>query len=484
VDGNSEQQHCGGFGESGEKRDDGCQTRGDNQGGANSIQWPKHTTDSIPASRQAVPELSRVKRVPGLLVALILIAGCVGVTVEPISSVVPSMTTTVPNVEPPTTAPGTTTSTVPPGPPVAWIAPSGVPVAVTGVNGDVIEILTPCGNPAMLTEGTPIYEVDVVVDPGHGGPVDTGAVGRTGLAEKDINLQVSLAVRDFLAERGISALLTRMADYPITIRTRSEYSDLVGARALVSIHHNAPAAPASDMPGVEIFVQDDTSESARLGGLIYDDTMGTLGQFDVDWDRAPDAGVMTVLNGDGIDAYGMVRLPDAPSALVELGYIANPAEADLYGDPAYVPAVAESVARAIEKFLTTSEAGSPLVDGRNFNPAGGVGRDQCIEPHLDEPLYPDVIEASVTGGRLAYNFVVTVSSPYETPERYADAWRIVGDDGVVYGMLELANDHAREQPFTRALAGVEIPATVRSVTIHAHDLVYGWGGQTVKLTLP
>jgi N-acetylmuramoyl-L-alanine amidase len=484
VDGDSEQQHGGGFGEAGEKRDDRCQARGDHQGGANSIQWPKHTPDSIPVSRRAVPELSRVKRVPGLLVALILIAGCAGVTLEPISTVVPPTTTTAPNVEPSTTAPGATTTTLPPGPPVAWIAPSGVPVAVTGVNGDVIEILTPCGNPAMLTEGAPIYEVDVVVDPGHGGPVDTGAVARTGLAEKDINLQVSLAVRDFLAERGISALLTRTADYPIPIRTRSEYSDLVGARALVSIHHNAPAAPASDIPGVEIFVQDDTSESARLGGLIYDDTMSTLGRFDVDWNRAPDAGVMTVLNGERVDAYGMVRLPNAPSALVELGYIANPAEADLYADPAYVPAVAESVARAIERFLTTQEAGSPLVEGRNFNPAGGVGRDQCIEPHLEEPLFPDVVEASVTGSGPTYNFVVTLSSPYETPERYADAWRIVGDDGVVYGVMELANDHAGEQPFTRALAGVEIPATVRSVTIHAHDLVYGWGGRTVKLTLP
>jgi N-acetylmuramoyl-L-alanine amidase len=79
-------------------------------------------------------------------------------------------------------------------------------VAVTGVNGGVIEVLTPCGNPATLTEGTPIYEVDVVIDPGHGGPIDTGAVARTGLAEKDINLQVGLAVQGFLADRGISAL--------------------------------------------------------------------------------------------------------------------------------------------------------------------------------------------------------------------------------------------------------------------------------------
>jgi N-acetylmuramoyl-L-alanine amidase len=425
-----------------------------------------------------------MNRLPGLFAALILLVGCAGSTVQPISPVTPSTTaTTVPDTST-TTLPVTTTTTLPPGPPVGWIAPSGAPVAVTGVNGDVIEVLTPCGNPARLTQGTPIYEVDVVIDPGHGGPVDTGAVARSGLAEKEINLLVSLAVQELLADRGILAMLTRTADYPIPIRTRSEYSNLVGARALVSIHHNAPAAPASEIPGVEIFVQSGTPESGRLGGLIYDDTMATLGQFDVDWDRAPDAGVMTVLNSDGIDAYGMVRLPSAPSALVELGYIANPAEAELYADPAYVPAVAESLARAIETFLNTPQTGSPLVEGRNFNPSRGVGSDQCIEPPLEEPFYPDVVEATVSGGGPIFNFVVTMSSPYDTPERYADAWRVVGDDGVVYGTMELAEEHSGEQPFTRALAGVEIPATVRSVTIQGRDLVYGWGGESVDLTLP
>jgi N-acetylmuramoyl-L-alanine amidase len=425
-----------------------------------------------------------MNRLPGLLAALILLVGCAGATVQPISPVFPSTTTTMASVGSPTTTSASTTTTVPSGPPVAWTAPSGVPVAVTGINGDVIEVLTPCGDPALLTEGTPIYEVDVVIDPGHGGPVDTGAVGRSGLAEKDINLQVSLAVQDLLADRGIEAMLTRTADYPIPIRTRSEYSDLVGARALVSIHHNAPAAPASDIPGVEIFIQDGTSESARLGGLIYDNTMATLGRFDVDWDRAPDAGVMTVLNGDGVDAYGMVRLPAAPSALVELGYIANPAEAELYADPAYVPAVADSLASAIATFLTTQETGSPLVEGRNFNPSRGVGRDQCIEPPLEEPLHPDVVEAMVSDDGSTYNFIVTMSSPYDTPERYADAWRVVGNDGVVYGLLELAHDHAGEQPFTRALADVVIPTTVSSVTIQGRDLVYGWGGESVELSLP
>lgn len=357
-------------------------------------------------------------------------------------------------------------------------------MAVTSVAGETIEVLTPCGDPALMTEGTPVYKVDVVIDPGHGGPVDTGAMGANGLAEKDINLGVGLAVHQMLADRGIDTLLTRTGDYPIPIRTRSAYSNLVGARATVSIHHNAPQAPASEIPGVEIFVQSQNSESTRLGGLLYERSMQALEQFEVAWQRSSDAGVMTVLNGESKDAYGMVRLPDAPSALVELGYIANPAEADLYTNPSYVPAVASAVADAVEAFISSNEVGSPLVEGRNFNPARGVGRDQCIEPDLEASLYPDVVDVSVMGGDGVFDFIVTIRSPYDTPERYADAFRVIGDDGHVYGLFELSHHHANEQPFTRSLAGVEIPSAVEGVRIEARDSTYGWGGAAVELNLP
>jgi len=426
-----------------------------------------------------------MKRLSALFAALMVVSGCAGVAVDPPptptvdDSAGLSTTLTLPT----TSIPDTTTTT-PPGPPVGWLAPSGVPLAVTDVDGQTIEVLTPCGNSEMLTEGTPVYEVDVLIDPGHGGPVDTGAVAPTGLAEKDINLQVSRAVHDILSERGIDSMLTRVADYPIPIRTRTTYSDLIGAEAVVSIHHNAPEAPASDIPGVEIFVQHETPEAARLGGLLYDSTMETLSQFDVDWDRAPDAGVMTVLNTEGDDAYGMVRLPEAPSALVELGYIANRAEAELYANPDYVPTVATAVADAVETFLTSQEDGSSLVEGRTFDPARGVGRDRCVEPDLHAALYPDVVDVSVSANGSSYGFVVTMSSPYDSPERYADAWRVIGDDGEVYGVRELLHDHANEQPFTRSLEGVEIPDSVTSVTVQGRDQVYGWGGGAVEVNLP
>lgn len=320
-------------------------------------------------------------RRPVILFTLALIAGCtfpVPSATEPVT--VASTSTTV--AAPTTITAVATTSTSTPGPPVAWLTTSGIPVAVTGVDGDMVEVLTPCGYPALVEEGTPIFEVEVVVDPGHGGPIDTGAVASTGLQEKQVNLEVALAVHSELEERGIASMLTRNGDYPVPIRTRTGYADLVGARALVSIHHNAPAAPASDIPGVEIFVQQGSSESQRLGGLLYDATMEALEVFEVDWDRAPDAGVMTVLNSEGRDAYGMVRRPEAASALVELGYIANRAEAELYATDEYAPAAAEAIADAIEEFLRTDNGGASLVEGRNFDPQSGVGQDKCIEPEL------------------------------------------------------------------------------------------------------
>lgn len=99
--------------------------------------------------------------------------------------------------------------------------------------------------------------------------------------------------------------------------------------------------------------------------------------------------------------------------------------------------------------------------------------------------YPDVVDAKATprGGN-RFDFDVTVSSPYDTPKRYADAFRVIGPQGKVYGERKLLHDHAGEQPFTRDLHGVEIPASVRTVTIEARDQMYGYGGRKLDIELP
>jgi N-acetylmuramoyl-L-alanine amidase len=493
VNGDTQSQDSGRRGMTCDQGDESSQRGSDHQGSAYSVQRSEHGITLRVLVVESCQSLALMRRLPLLVVLIVAVSACVNGNADPTrTNTEDSATTTDSPRTTTTTLPATTTSpsavtvttALPTGPPLAWVAPSGVPMAITGIDGDTVDVLTPCGDVAELTEGTPIYDVDVVIDPGHGGPIDTGAVAVTGLAEKEVNLNVGLAVQQTLTDRGISSMLTRTGDYPVPIPTRSDYADMVGARALVSIHHNSPGAPDSRIPGVEIFIQKDSEESRRLGGLLYESTMATLGRFDVEWDRASDAGVMTVLNPEGSDAYGMVRLPDTTSALIELGYIANPDEARLQATPAYAEMVGTSVADAIERFLTSEDTGSGFVDGRVFRPQRGVGADQCIEPDLDSALYPDVLEVGVSGGDGVYGFDVTLSSPYDTAQRYADAWRVLGEDGVVYGVRELTHDHATEQPFTRSLAGVEIPDSVESVVVEGRDQVYGWGGETVSVTLP
>ena len=101
----------------------------------------------------------------------------------------------------------------------------------------------------------------------------------------------------------------------------------------------------------------------------------------------------------------------------------------------------------------------------------------------DEQLYPDIVDVAVTAEGDTFRFAVTVSSPYDTPERYADAWRVVAPDGTELGVRELTHDHAAEQPFTRSLTGVEIPPDVTEVTVEGRDLANGWGGGTKTVTI-
>jgi hypothetical protein len=99
--------------------------------------------------------------------------------------------------------------------------------------------------------------------------------------------------------------------------------------------------------------------------------------------------------------------------------------------------------------------------------------------------YPDVLGAKVRPhGANVFDFDVTISSLYDTADRYADAFRVLGPDGTVYGERILLHDHATEQPFTRDLYGVTIPPGVASVIVQGRDKKHGYGGKTTEVTLP
>jgi len=99
--------------------------------------------------------------------------------------------------------------------------------------------------------------------------------------------------------------------------------------------------------------------------------------------------------------------------------------------------------------------------------------------------YPNVLAVKVKpSGTDTFNFDVTVSSPYDTAQRYADAFRVMAKDGQVFGERKLLHDHADEQPFTRDLYFVKIPRSVKTVVVQARDQKHGYGGKTVEVILP
>lgn len=99
--------------------------------------------------------------------------------------------------------------------------------------------------------------------------------------------------------------------------------------------------------------------------------------------------------------------------------------------------------------------------------------------------FPEVtgVEMSRDDDR-TYTLEVTISSPYDSPERYADGWRVLGEQGEVLGEMTLAHDHAEEQPFTRTQTGLAIPEEVATVEVEGRDSVNGYGGATVRVDVP
>lgn len=83
-----------------------------------------------------------------------------------------------------------------------------------------------------------------------------------------------------------------------------------------------------------------------------------------------------------------------------------------------------------------------------------------------------------------YDFDVTVKSVDKGWEYYADAFEVLAPDGKVLGRRVLLHPHETEQPFTRDLYGVRIPAGVREVVVRARHKPKGYDGATLRVRLP
>lgn len=97
---------------------------------------------------------------------------------------------------------------------------------------------------------------------------------------------------------------------------------------------------------------------------------------------------------------------------------------------------------------------------------------------------PPVIEnANATQTGTSWHFDVTLRHPDTGWDHYADGWRVLDANGTVLGTRVLHHPHETEQPFTRSLSGIEIPADLKTVYIEAKCSVDGWGSTLYEISL-
>lgn len=183
---------------------------------------------------------------------------------------------------------------------------------------------------------SPLHGVRVIVDPGHS--ADTGAVGPTGLAEKDVNLEISLRLAELLRRRGAEVVLTRATrDSALGLYDRTNLAVAHGGEIFVSIHNNA-------LPdGVNPFTNNGTSvlfyhpQSQPLAEAILAELMDRTG--------LPDYGFWH-------DNLAVTRMNEMPAVLVEGAFMMIPEQEAKLRTPEFQGRIARAVADGIERFLS------------------------------------------------------------------------------------------------------------------------------------
>lgn len=121
--------------------------------------------------------------------------------------------------------------------------------------------------------------------------------------------------------------------------------------------------------------------------------------------------------------------------------------------------------------------------GTSSDSAEPSGTPSAVE--AVQQRYPDIVAVALDEqADGSFDVSVTVSSPYDTPQRYADGWRVLTTTGQVLGTHTLAHDHAGEQPFTRVQRDLVVPADVEVIVVEGRDQEYGFGGSTVEAAVP
>jgi N-acetylmuramoyl-L-alanine amidase len=236
--------------------------------------------------------------------------------------------------------------------------------------------------PRLKPSLAPLQHV-VVLDPGHGG-IDPGALGHDGTLEKDVVMAVARALRKELEATGhYKVVLTRDGDRFVRLRDRLQIARQSGGELFLSIHADSLTRDPK-VAGAAVYTLSErasSEEAARLAAA--ENRADILGGIDLSHQEAVVTQILIDLaqrdaNNKSIhvaellleqlnDATRMVRKdrqqagfvvlksPDMPSVLLELGYLSNPEDERRLTNPAHIAKLSQAIVRAIDRFFQVQQ---------------------------------------------------------------------------------------------------------------------------------
>lgn len=243
--------------------------------------------------------------------------------------------------------------------------------------GTFLVIATPDPPPGQPLHSTAPWPPVIILDPGHGGN-DNGARAN-GIKEKLLTLDLALRVEKLLQKNSLTVILTRRSDRYVSLAERAKLANSHPHGVFVSIHANQ--FHDSSVGGVQSFYTSRKLEpqwtwtwtgffnppavappddSEELAAYLQTSLTDQLGE--------PNRGIKKQ------DFY-VIRKVYSDAALVEVGFISNPMEAQLFKNIDYRNRTARAIAEGIEEFVLSKKPPKSQKNKQQFARRKGVGFD-------------------------------------------------------------------------------------------------------------
>jgi N-acetylmuramoyl-L-alanine amidase len=227
----------------------------------------------------------------------------------------------------------------------------------------------------------------IVLDPGHGG-IDTGTHAPSGEQEKNLTLEFAAVLRDKLEKTGkYRVVMTRSDDTFVPLADRVRFARARQAQLFISIHCDALAHGGGSADGATIYTLSDKASDAEaqrladeenradiiagvnlaaepddIADILIDLAQRETKSFSSAFARSVASEFKNVsrLHKNPLRSAGfrVLKAPDVPSVLIELGYVSNPADLRLLISDQWRSRTSEAVAQAVHTYFTTRLAGA------------------------------------------------------------------------------------------------------------------------------